>query len=375
MSLIESEQIIDVTMRQCGVSDSSVDFERDLERLTQVLRLAEKIGDRRRQSQVLHWIGRTHYTTGHMILGAEPAERALAIADELGDEKLAALPVNLLGRLYFLSDFRKACPMLERSLRLIDPADRAQIALAKGGLGWSLGMVGEFEQGFHMADEGLALAQQIGHVPTEAGCYMYRGCAVAPRGDWPQAIADMRQALALAEKLGDQFRIYVTTGWLGGFLVMQEQHGPGMELLQSYLGMADRLGTKMGVEAVLTYIAESYLNRGLIAEALTHSRRAIAMSVEGRQRWTEAWARRVLGQALARNQPPGVDEAEREIREAVRIFEEIGTLPDLARALVAYGRLLAVRGEREGGQQAIGKAVPMLKTMRMDWDLARLATD
>ena len=87
--------IIDTALR---VSGSSVDFERDLRNLSDALRLAKQIRDRRRESQVLYWTGRTHYLTGRPASGTEYAEQALALADELGDDRLATMPVNLLGR-------------------------------------------------------------------------------------------------------------------------------------------------------------------------------------------------------------------------------------------------------------------------------------
>ena len=366
------ELVIDVTIRLAGLSDSPAEFGRDLERLAQALQLAERIEDRRRQSQLLYWTGRTHNSTGRLSLVSEAAERALAIADELGDEKLAALPVNLLGRRYFLSDFKKAAVLLERSLRLIDPANRIETASTCGSLGWSLGMIGDFDRAYRVTDEGLTIANETGHVPTQAGCHMFCACARAPRGDWPQAMAYIREALALAEKCGDQFRIYLTSGMLGGYLVLQGEHSPGMELLQRFVALAERLGTKLGLHNAFVYMAESCLARGLPSEAAANCRVAINMAVEGHLRWTEGWARRVLGEALAAESVTGDTDADRQLSESIRILEDLGTLPDLARALAARGRLLDRRGEQRDSEQVIGRAVTLFTSMGMAWDLERV---
>jgi class 3 adenylate cyclase/tetratricopeptide (TPR) repeat protein len=365
------ELLVDVTIRLCGVSDTAAEFAQDLERLNAALALARSIGDRARESRLLYWLGRTFYTTGQTTKGAEPAERALAIADELGDEKLAALPVNLLGRLYFLSDFKKACPMLERSMRLIDPANRIEIALARGGLGWSQAMIGRFERALDSVNGALTLAQETGHVPTLAGCHMYLGCALAPRGRWPEATSAMREALALAQKTGDHFRIYLTTGFLGGYLVMQGQHGQGLELLDRMIAMAQKIGTRLGLHNAYVYIGESQLQQGRAAEAAETAQKAITLAVETQQRWTEGWARRVLGEALAASAGAMAPQAEKELRESVRILEDLGTLPDLARALFAYGALLGSASRTQEGAPPVARARSMFADMGMSWDLQR----
>jgi class 3 adenylate cyclase/tetratricopeptide (TPR) repeat protein len=372
-SLRQAEQRVDVVMKLCGVSGSSADFQRDLGNLAGALSVAERIGDRRRQSQVLYWVGRTHYVLGHVAPGIEHAERALTIADELGDDSLAAMPVNLLGRSYFvMSDFKKACPILERnSSQLERIGNRVEAATAYAGLGWSLAMIGRFDRALQAADRGLAIAQEIGHLPTEAACYHYRACTRFPRGEWSQAIEDIRRAQAAAERTGDSFRAYLTTGFLGGFLVMTGEHDAGVEILERTFQAAERLGTTLFLSVFRVYRGEASLVRGETDEAALHCRQAITLAVETNDRWSEAWARRVLSEALCKGEPPNLAEAEREILEATRIQRQLGTLPDLARSLLAHGRLLRLRGEHGRGQELIAGAVSMFREMGMSWDLAR----
>ncbi len=95
------------------------------------------------------------------------------------------------------------------------------------------------------------------------------------------------------------------------------------------------------------------------------------MAIGTNDRWSEAWARRVLGEALCQGDTPDLSVAEREILEATRIQQELGTLPDLARSLLVHGRLLCLRGEPGRGQDSIARAVSMFREMGMTWDLAR----
>jgi class 3 adenylate cyclase/tetratricopeptide (TPR) repeat protein len=369
----QAEQRIDIVMRLCGVSGSSVDFERDLRNLSDALRLAKEIGDRRRESRVLYWTGRTHYLTGRPASGTEYAEQALALADELGDDSLAAMPVNLLGRAYFLqSEFEKNVRMLGRSAALFErDGNRIEEATARGGLGWSLAVIGQFDRALEEADRGVALAEEIGHLPTEAACRMYRACARFPRGHWREAIEDARRSLSIGERIGDAFRVYLTSGFLGGFLVMSGELAEGRALLEQAVHASERLRTKQGLGSFRVFLAEAGLARSDMAEADRQCREAIAVASGQSDRWCEAWARRVLGEAFCYGDPPRLEEAEHEILEAIRIQREVGALPDLARSVLRHGRILGVRGERERAREAVADATRMFLAMGMTWDLAR----
>jgi class 3 adenylate cyclase/tetratricopeptide (TPR) repeat protein len=368
-SQLRAEQRIDIVMRLCGVSGSLVDFERDLRNLADALRLAREMGDRRRESQVLYWTGRLHYLTGRPGSGTEHAEQALALADALGDDSLAAMPVNLLGRLYFLrSDFEKNVRMQEQSAALFErDGNRIELAATWAGLGWSLAMIGRFDRALAEADRGVALARQIGHAPTEAACLMYRACARGQKGDWQPAIEDVRQSLAIAERIGDAFRAYLTHGFLGGFLVMAGERADGVRFLERAFEEALRLRTTQGLATFRVFRAEAALAEGDVAEGERRSREAIALSGSQGDRWCESWGRRVLAEALSRRTPPDVEGAEREIAEAIRVQREIDTRPDLARSLRTQAVVLERGGRGAAAREVATEAVRMAREMGMPW--------
>jgi len=363
----QDEQRIDIVMRLCGVSGSLVDFERDLRNLADALALTRKLGDQRRESQVLYWTGRLHYLTGRPTSSIDHVEHALALADVVGDDTLAAMPLNLLGRLYFLrSDFEKNVRMLERSAVLFErDGNRFELATAWAGLGWSLGMIGQFDRALAEADRGVALAQEIGHLPTEAACRMYRACARFPRGDWRPAIEDVRRALSIAEQLGDAFRVYLTRGFLGGFLVMAGDREEGIALLGQAVEAAERLRTTQGLGTFRLFRAAAALAAGDAAEGGRDAREAFALASAQGDRWCQAWARRVLAEALMQGAPPDLDAAEQEIIEAIRSQREIGTRPDLARSLSTHARILERRGEQARAREAAAESARLLSEMGM----------
>jgi tetratricopeptide (TPR) repeat protein len=234
-----------------------------------------------------------------------------------------------------------------------------------------LAVIGQFQRAIEEADRGVALAEETGHLPTEAACCMYRACARFPRGHWREAIEDARRSLSIGERIADAFRIYLTSGFLGGFLVMFGEIEEGVALLGQAVRAAERLRTKQGLGSFLVFLAESGLARNDTTEADRRCRAAIALAREQGDRWCEAWARRVPAETFRRGAPPDLDGAEHEILEAMRIQREIGALPDLARSLLTYGRILEVRGKQEQVREAVAGATQMFREMGMTWDLAR----
>ncbi len=362
---------IDATLRLASVALTREDFERDLTNLQIAETLAEALGDPRRLSQVLYWIGRTHYVLGNVGSAIEHAERALTLADQVRDDSIAAMPVNLLGRSYFVrSDFLKAWPVLERSASQFGRlGNRIEAATAYGALGWSLAMIGEFKRAGEAADHGVRIAQESRHLPTEAACYQYRAGTRFPRGEWSQAIADIRRALELAQSVGDRFREYMTTGLLGGFLVMTGDHDTGVETLERARRAGEQLGTRLFLSVFQAYRAEASLANSEADQATRHAREAIATAKDTDDQWSEAWARRLLGEALCLRGGVDLREAEEEILEAIRIQQEIGAQPELARSYVSHARLLGAKGERDQVWDTLTRATAMFRQMGMAWDL------
>jgi predicted ATPase len=95
---------IDAALKLAAVGMTRQDIERDQRNVERALVLAEQLQDQRRLAQVLYWLGRLQYVLGDSPSAIKYAARSLEIADRLGDETLAAPPVNLMARGYWRVD-------------------------------------------------------------------------------------------------------------------------------------------------------------------------------------------------------------------------------------------------------------------------------
>jgi tetratricopeptide (TPR) repeat protein len=295
------------------------------------------------------------------------------IADRLGDDTLAAPPVNLLGRVYYMqSDFVRASQMMVRSVeqmqRLGNATEEATIAAFAGA---ALAYLGEFERAFQYVTRGLHLAQELHNPFAEAAAYHYRGMLYDQYGNWPGALADYQEARRVAERAGDLFRVYIVQFWEGRAATMAGDPARGRTLLEESVALATRLRTSFGRPCQHANLAACLLALGerTGVPALCHE--AISIATEIGDRLSSSLAHRTLAEALNSLHPADTYQAEHTIQEALRLHQEIANRPELARSYVSYARLLQGWGEADRAREYQARALSLSQHLGMVWDLAQ----
>jgi hypothetical protein len=147
------------------------------------------------------------------------------------------------------------------------------------------------------------------------------------------------------------------------------------ELLDNSIAFAKQLGTTtllawgQGLLATaLLALGEDHFVPALCAEA-------IRLAEDTRDRLANALAHRTLAEALARLTSPDVEGAERAIFNAIRIHQEFGSRPELARSYVTYARLLRRWNRTDDASRYLGEALTMFRAMGMAHDMADAERD
>ena len=76
----------------------------------------------------------------------------------------------------------------------------------------------------------------------------------------------------------------------------------------------------------------------------------------------EGWALRVLGEAVARLEPPRWEEAEAHLADGLRLFEEGDERLEAALTHLVWGRALTKRGEKDSAREHFEKAAAQYET-------------
>jgi tetratricopeptide (TPR) repeat protein len=243
-------------------------------------------------------------------------------------------------------------------------------ASAAGFAGVALGALGDFERALAYADRGIRLAQELGKPFVEAAAYNYRAVVYCHQGS-PAAIADCEKVRRIAERIGDRFRVYLVQFYEGQAYITANQSQRARELLEKSIGFADQLGTTTLLAWGQALLATALLELGEAAGALPLCNQAIELAQKTRDPLANALAHRTLAEAIAVLEPANTRSAEDAVLEALRIQQELGAEPELARSRFAYARLLNAWHRTAGSRLLLRQALETFRRLDMSQDLSR----
>jgi predicted ATPase/class 3 adenylate cyclase len=339
---------IDAILGLVSTSIGPHDLKRDQEQLRRARGLAESMNDRRRLTQVLYWLGRTHYMLAELDQAIELGQRSLDIADEIGDPELAAPLVNLMARVYSQqSDIVRSAQMMERSVEQMRVlGNRSEESSAAGYLSALLGYLGEFDRALRHSERSIQLARELKNPYAEAASFHYRGVVRDQQGRWDQAIADFEDARKIAEAVGDTFRLYLVKFMAGRARQMLGDQASGRAMLEQAISLATKIGTTFMLAQAKSFLAACHLASGDHAQTRAVCASAIDLAEKTGDRFAKALAFRTLAECMDRSaEPSDRKEAARLMLDAVRIQEQIGAKPELARSYASLSLIFKDAGD------------------------------
>jgi class 3 adenylate cyclase len=142
--------------------------------------------------------------TGDNMLAIYASEKALRLAERLGETRAASRAHGIFGRVFGrIGDNEKARTNLERSVELARGSDHGETILALLALGRHLEVSEADASGARDAyGEALALAEQVGDLPNQVELHAALAQLAAYRGDWVQLSESTEASARLAEREG-----------------------------------------------------------------------------------------------------------------------------------------------------------------------------
>jgi adenylate cyclase len=142
--------------------------------------------------------------TGDNMLAIYASEKALRLAEQLGEIRAASRGHSTLGRVFGrIGDSAKARENLERAVELARGSDAHEVVLALTALGHHLeSSEGDYEQAAGAYRDALELAQQIGDVPAEIELHAAVAQLALYAADWEQVARSSDASAELSEREG-----------------------------------------------------------------------------------------------------------------------------------------------------------------------------
>ncbi len=331
--------------------------------------------------------------TGDNMLAIYASEKALRLAERLGEAAAASRAHGIFGRVFGrIGDFEKARENLERSVELARETDQAEAVRALLTLGYHLEVSeADYEGARDAYSEALDLAIEVGDLPSQVELHAALAELAVYRADWDAVKIQTDASASLAEReglLGKLCFPYVMRGvlrwrdgdWDGSEESLRRAHEVAEQVGRSEVAfsalywlamvLSDR-GDHSAAETALAQALDVCERAGLVAQSVeATSARAVNLALggradaareaaEGAAHLAERLQQYPVGQAATQEAAGMTAEDPAEgaaaLEQAGADWERLGHPLDRARCDEARGRLLA-ESDPDAAQEALDAA-------------------
>ena len=285
------------------------------------------------------------YALGDLGAARLPAEESLAIFRELGDQHALADVLTLTG---FASVWQGEASVghnrLEEALALCRKSgDRRGEALALYRLGSSLADADGNPTGQAMLEESAAILEELGEKYILSGVLISLGIVDKGLGDCVAARARFQHALAIAREIEHPLGIADALTNLGCVYQILGEYSSAQAHLENALKVYQEHGCSIWETDALCALAENATSQGDLATARFHLQAASNLLQTSENKWLQTLVHYFRG-LLAHYEGDAVG-AMTLLEETTALAREGQYRPDLARSLVALGRVKHTLGQ------------------------------
>jgi tetratricopeptide (TPR) repeat protein len=335
--------------------------------------LATALDDHRRLGQVATYLSQYCWATADQERALVAGQRALAVAETLGEGSLQAIAHLYMGQAYYtLGNPHRATECLRKSVALLE-GDLLQERLglpylpsvfSRLCLAGSLGEAGAFAEGMATAEEGVRIAEAVAHPLSRIAAYNGVGWVSFLKGDLRQAIAVFERGLALFQSLNiPVWPIFHSL--FGAAYALSGRIAEELPLLEQAVEHAKTRQLLAKQALWLAHLSEASLLAGRLDDAHTRAGQALEFARGHKGRGHEAYVLRLLGEVTAQREPPDIDQATTDYRQALALAEALGMRPLQAHCHRGLGTLYAKTGQREQARAALSAAIDLYRAMAM----------
>jgi class 3 adenylate cyclase/tetratricopeptide (TPR) repeat protein len=346
------------------------DPRRGFDSLREAAALAEELDDQRRLGLISNSLAHYVWRMGDYEAAIEYGQRALVHTTASGDIVEQARAHGLLGTVYVsLGDYRRAADVFRQSMATVEgdlrQARSAGLVLpsvrSRCWLVMCLTELGAFAEGMACGAEAARIAEAAGHLGSAIFIQNRLGQLVLRRGDLPQAIVLLEQALTRCRAANLALFLHTIAGHLGLAYALSGRVAEALPLFERMV--EQEMAATQGNAPLLK--GQGYLLAGNLEEARALAERALVLSRTHRARGNEVWSLRLLGEIARYGHPPDVAQAETYYRQALALAEELGMRPLVAHCHLGLGTLYARTTQADHARAELSTAIAMYREMDM----------
>jgi predicted ATPase/class 3 adenylate cyclase len=351
------------------------ELQRLLDYILKVQTEAALIGDQRRLGKASAFACQYYRLAGDLGPAVAAGERAVEIADELGDLQLEIVARSALGpALAARGDHHHATEVLTVAVERLS-GDLARDVMGTTGiiavfsriyLATSLAELGDFTTAMLHAEPAYQIAEAARHIYSIVfACYGI-GTIRGIRGDVAGSIAVLEHGLELSRSWNLPVALPLLSTSLGHAYCLAARPEEALVLLEE----AERqtgATRRMGARAILMVrLGEAYLQAQRTEDARRCAQLAITLSRQLMERAFEAYALRLLGE-LGLQDPPDLEDSEAFYRQAAKRAKKLMMRPLLAQCYLDLARLHRRTGRPASAETHLHRALALFRALDMPY--------
>ncbi len=306
--------------------------------------------------------------TGDNMLAIYASEKALRLAERLGEAAAASRAHGIFGRVFGrIGDSERARQNLERSVELGRESDPAEAVRALLTLGYHLEVSeADYEGAGAAYQEALELAEQTGDLPSKVELHAALAELAVHRGDWDAVEREAEASGGLAEREGLTGKLCFPYMMRGMLCWREGRFDEAAQGLRRAADLAEQVGRSEVAFQSLFWLAASLRQLGEHANADTELARALDLCERAGlvAQSVEAISSRAINLALAGR----LDAAREAADEAERLADRLRYPVGKAASLEAHG---AVAADPEEASTALTDARSAWQGLGRPLDAAR----
>ncbi len=267
--------------------------------------------------------------TGDNMLAIYASEKALRLAERLGEAAAASRAHGIFGRVFGrIGDAERARENLERSVELARESDPAEAVRALLTLGYHLEVSeADYAEAATAYKEALGLAEQTGDLPSQVELHAALAQLAGHRGDWEAVERETEASASLAEREGLTGKLCFPYVMRGTLRWREGEFDAAAKLLRDAAELAEQVGRSEVAFQALFWLASSLRQRGDYSDADTELSRALDICERAGlvAQSVEAISARSLNLMLAGRGDAAREAAEEAERLAERLRYPVGT--------------------------------------------------
>jgi predicted ATPase/transcriptional regulator with XRE-family HTH domain/Tfp pilus assembly protein PilF len=252
------------------------------------LATSEKWAQQLALGQTLSYEGFFLFRQGQQPQGRETLKSALSILEMIPEKNSREVQMALSNAMVFLGTVTSVMGDFEEGDRLLQQGLAMKQALEDSwGSAFCLRQIaqsgyyrGDYASGSRALNQSLEISQRIGNTWSIAASLNQLGLVAHSQGDHDQAEQFLSQALELSRELEDRYSIAAALDGLGLVKTAQGQFDDAQTLLQESMALWKEIGEQGNLAQTLTHMGTALLKAGDNANARSYFLNALSMARE-----------------------------------------------------------------------------------------------